>query len=196
VAIAWIVVMLAFGSGVTALSGLVLAIIGVSRRHRWFVRSGVTLAACGALGFAAAGTLTLSTAVGRAGAANATPTPTTLDLRQWFRVATGATLPAGSDPITGLQQSSNSLAAYYLVIAPSPEFDRLLARDFTPTDRASAQRVFTPAPDLAAWRLVDGPEVRYFTRTYELPSRAVFVSYVAVDPVSRAVYFVGRQVSD
>jgi hypothetical protein len=196
VSIASLVLALAFISGLTALSGLVLAIIGVSLRRRLLLRSGITLAACGALGFALAGTLTLSTAVGRASVAAPTPTPTTLDLRQWFRVATGATLPAGSDPIAGTQQPTTGLVAYYLVIAPSPALERMLARDFTPTDRAAAQDVLTPAPDLAAWRLVDGPDVRYFTRTYELPSRAVFVSYVAVDPASQAVYFVGVQVSD
>lgn len=194
--LASIVLGLAFVSGVCALSGLVLAIVGVARRYRMAVRAGFGLAALGAVGFAAAGVLTLSTAVGQVGAPREQPTPTPLELRQWFRIATGATLPAGSDPIAGSQLLTTPLAAYYLVIAPSPELDRLLARDFTPTDWSVARQAFTPPPDLRAWLLRDGPDVRYYTRTYVLPSRAVFVSYVAVDPMSRAVYFSGVQVSD
>lgn len=191
-----IVLGLAFFSGVAALSGLVLAIVGVSRRQRRLLRSGVVVAACGALGFAIAGTLTLSTAIGQAGAGTLRPTPTTLEQRQWFRIATGATLPAGSDPIAGVQQTTGVLPTYYLVIALSPALDRLLERDFTPTDRTIAARTLTPPPDISAWRLTDAPDVRYYTLTYELPSRAVFVSYIAVDSASQAAYFVGTQVSD
>ncbi len=194
--IASVVLMLAFASGVTALSGLVLAIIGVSRRRRILLRLGIALAAVGALGFMSAGTLTLGTAFGQAGAATVRSTPTPLDQRQWFRLATGITLPAGSDPIAGTQNLTAPLATYYLVIAPSPELERMLARDFTPTSWDVAQDALSAAPDLSAWRLVDNPDVHYYTRTYELPSRAVFVAYIAVDPVSRAVYFVGMQVSD
>lgn len=194
--VATVVLILAFVSGVMALSGLVLAIVGVSRRNRVLLRVGITLAAVGALGFAGAGTLTLSTAIGQAGASSVRPTPTVLEQRQWFRIATGATLPAGSDPIVGMQRTTAALPVYYLVIAPSPQLDRMLARDFTPTSWDVVQAALSPAPDLPAWRLVDGPEVRYYTQTYELPSRAVFISYVAVDPLSQAVYFVGVQVSD
>lgn len=192
VSTAALILSLAILAGAAALSGLVCAIIGVSRRQRWLLRTGIALAVGGLIGFALAGTITLTAAMRQARAADQQPEPTTLDLRQWFRISTGATLPAESDPLAGVQgRQIDQGLTYYLVIAPSPALDRLLARDFTPASAPQAQPFFAAAPAFAAWNFTPSPTVRYFQRTYESPSRANFVAYVALD--GTVAYFVGVQ---